>query len=117
MNADWIPWFLVLMAGINTCIANLMVKQSRLVAPDSSLASLLLSPWLIGGLVFLGINVVLYGKALDRLPVSVAYPVLTGFGFGLLTIFSYWFFGERLAINQWFGVVFIFAGIILISRS
>lgn len=117
MDENWLPWFLLLMAGVNTCIANLLMKHSRLVAPDPGLTSLLLSPWLMAGLVFLGINVVLYTKALDRLPVSVAYPVLTGFGFGLLTLSSYWLFGERLTGTQWFGVTLTFAGIILISRS
>ncbi|MDR1578249.1 MAG: hypothetical protein LBT86_08530 [Deltaproteobacteria bacterium] len=37
--------------------------------------------------IFFGINVILFAKALDKLPVSVAYPVFAGLGFLLATIF------------------------------
>ena len=117
MNFTLSAWSLVFAAGINTCIGNLLLKRSRLEAPDPGLLSLLFSPWLIGGLVFYGINVVLFAKALDKLPVSVAYPVLAGLGFGLITLTASWFFGERLGLNQYIGLGMILAGIIIMSCS
>ena len=102
---------------MNSCIGNLLLKRSRLEIPDSSLSNLLFSPWFIGGLVFYGINVVLFAKALEKLPVSVAYPALAGFGFALLVVAAGWFFGERLGLNQYVGLGMILAGIIIMSRS
>ncbi|MBD2413775.1 small multidrug resistance protein [Nostoc calcicola FACHB-389] len=116
MNFTLSAWGLVFIAGINTCIANLLLKRSRLEAPDPGLFSLLFSPWFIGGLVFFGINVIIFAKALDKLPVSAAYPVLSGMGFGLIAVGSNYFFGERLALNQYIGLAVILTGIIIMSR-
>lgn len=117
VNSVWVAWSLVLAAGVNSCIGNLLLKRSRLEAPDPSLFSLLFSPWFIAGLVFYGINVILFAKALDKLPVSAAYPVLAGMGFGLITIAGSYFFGERLGLNQYIGLGIILTGIIIMSRS
>ena len=111
------PWILVLAAGVNTCIGNLLLKQSRRVASDLSLLSMFFSPWFIGGIMFFGMNVILFTKALEKLPVSAAYPVLAGLGFGLLAISSSILFDERLNYNQWVGVAMILAGVIVLSRS
>lgn len=59
----------------------------------------------------------LFAKALDKLPVSAAYPVLAGLGFSLIAISGSWFFGERLGLNQYIGLGMILAGIIIMSRS
>jgi multidrug transporter EmrE-like cation transporter len=117
MNLNWDAWVLVFIAGINTCIGNLFLKQSRLVATDRSLFSMLFSPWFIGGLLFFGINVIIFTKSLDKLPVSIAYPVLAGLGFSLLAISGNLLFGERLVGSQLWGVALILAGIIIVSRS
>jgi multidrug transporter EmrE-like cation transporter len=117
MNFTWSPWILVFAAGINTCIGNLLLKRSRIEVTHPGLVSLLLSPWFISGLVFYGINVVLFAKALDILPVSAAYPVLAGMGFALIAISASWFFGERLGLGQWVGLGMILVGIIMMSRS
>lgn len=117
MNFNWDAWFLVFLAGINTCIGNLLLKKSRLVATDSSLFSLLFSPWFISGLFFFGINVIIFTKSLDKLPVSLAYPVLAGLGFSLLAITGNLFLDERLSTTQLWGVALILAGIIVVSKS
>jgi multidrug transporter EmrE-like cation transporter len=117
MNSTWVAWCFVFAAGINTCIANLLLKRSRLEVSDPGLVALFLSPWLLSALVFFGLNVILFTKALDKIPVSAAYPVLAGLGFSLLAISSSWFFGERLGFNQWLGISFILAGLIMTSRG
>jgi multidrug transporter EmrE-like cation transporter len=117
MNLIANPWSLVFLAGINTCIGNLLLKKSRLVATDSSLLSLIFSPWFIGGLLFFGVNVIIFTKSLDKLPVSVAYPVLAGLGFALLAVSGNWIFGERLGWSQFIGVGLILIGIIIVSKS
>lgn len=108
-------WLLVLAAGVNSCIGNLLLKQSRLAAREGGLVELLFSPWFLGGLAFYGINVILFAKALDHLPVSSAYPVLAGAGFALLGLASYWVFRERLGAVQIGGMALIVAGIFLLA--
>jgi len=118
ITSSWTAWLLVLVAGINSCIGNLLLKQSRLVTPKGSgLLNMFLSPWFIGGLVFYGINVVLFAKALDKLPVSVAYPALAGSGFAMLVFAADWCFEEHLTLNQYIGIAAIVFGIVMLSRS
>jgi len=115
-----LPWILVLAAGVNSCIGNLMLKQSRIVAQaagDAGLLTLLLSPWFLGGLAFYGVNVILFAKALDKLPVAAAYPVLAGVGFALLTVSASWFFGDSLGWKQYAGLVAILCGIVLMASQ
>ena len=115
MSPVQVSWLLVLSAGVNSCIGNVLLKQSRLVAKDGGLVELMFSPWFLGGLAFYGINVILFAKALDHLPVSAAYPVLAGAGFALLGLASFWLFRERLGAVQVAGMVLIVVGIFLLA--
>ncbi len=118
LASSQIAWLLVLAAGANSCIGNLLLKKSQLeAAPGEGFFALLLSPWFIGGLVFYGINVVLFAKALDELSVSVAYPVLAGSGFALLALSAAWIYGEQLSGTQYVGIGVILLGVILLARS
>ena len=116
VTSSLMAW-LLLAAGLNSCIGNLMLKQSRLVAPDGAFSSVVLSPWFWGGLTFYGINVVLFAKALEKLPVSIAYPVLAGTGFAMLVLAAHWIFDERLTANQYVSLIAIVIGIALLGRS
>lgn len=109
-------WGLLFIAALNNSIGSLLLKKSRLAASDPSLLLLLFSPWFLAGLCVYGINVVLFTKALEKLPVSQAYPVFAGLGFGLIALASHYFFGERFTLQQWVGLAFILCGIIVISR-
>jgi multidrug transporter EmrE-like cation transporter len=112
-----IAWGLVGLAAVNNAIGSLLLKKSRLVATDPGLLSLLFSPWFLAGLLFYATNVVIFAKALDKLPVSIAYPVLAGTGFGLIAIAGSFFFAERLGLNQWLGMGLILAGVIIVSAK
>lgn len=107
-------WILILLAGANSTIGNLMLKKSRESEYSSFLFSLL-DPWFIGGLIFYGFNVILFVKALEYLPVSSAYPVLFGFGFILLALSSNYFLGERISSLQLLGILLTLIGIFLLS--
>ncbi len=103
------------MAALNNAIGSLLLKQSRLGAAPG-LAGLLGSPWFWGGLMFYGVNVLIFAKALESLPVSVAYPVLAGLGFAAIALGGAIFFGERLAWSQVVGLMVLVAGIGLVAR-
>ena len=110
-------WTLVLIAGTLNCAGNLLLKQSRLQTSGLNLLDFLLSPWFLSGLACYGVNVIVFAMALDRLPISVAYPVLAGLGFMLIAILARWLFGETVSQIQWLGVSLILIGIILATRS
>ncbi len=116
MTGKLIGWGLVLIASVLNGSGSLLLKQSRLKATDDGLMGLLLNPWFIGGLACYGINVIFFAKALEKLPVSVAYPVLAGASLALITMVAAMVFHERMAPVHWGGAVFILIGIILITR-
>lgn len=117
MIALGFAWMLLILAGVISCVGNLLLKQSRLAAVEGGLKELLLSPWFIGGCAFYGVNVILFAKAMDRLPVNIAYPVLAGVNFALLAVSSALIFGERLGWMQGLGVAMIAAGILLAAAQ
>ena len=96
-------WSLLFIAALNNSIGSLLLKQSRLTASDPSLLKLITSPWFLAGLCVYGFNVILFTKALEKLPVSQAYPVFAGLGFGLIAVASHYLFGERFVLQQWVG--------------
>jgi multidrug transporter EmrE-like cation transporter len=108
---------LLLLAGLSSAAGNLMLKQSRLGAGGEGFVASLVSPWFIAGLACYAVNVVLFAKALDRLPVAIAYPVLAGVGFALLAIGSATIFGERLSPVQLGGSGAVLFGILLLARG
>lgn len=115
-SINWISWSLVLIAAINSGIGNLLLKKSRLEAPDPSLLTLLLSPWFMAAIIVYGINLIVFAKALDSLPVSTAYPVFAAIGFSLVALIGNLLLGERFGLNQMTGLGLIIAGIIIMSR-
>lgn len=117
MTSSTVAWALLIVAGANSCIGNLLLKKSRLVAVDGGLVEMMFSPWFIGGCAFYGVNVILFAKAMDRLPVNIAYPVLAGVNFGLLAVSSAIIFGERLGWLQGLGIGLIGAGIFLAASQ
>ena len=118
MNAIWNAWILICFAAVNNSLAAVLLKRSQFGAPPgSNLASLMFSPWFIGALVFYGANVLLFAKALERLPVSTVYPIYAGLAFGLVAIAGRYFFGERLDFGQYVGLAIILTGIIVTSRA
>jgi len=69
------------------------------------------------GVAFFGINLLLYAKALKTIPVAIAYPIMIGTTMSALTILGVLIFGERLAIRDLCGLVFVAGGIALFARA
>ncbi len=109
---------LVLAAGFNSCIGNLLLKWSRTsLPPDAGLIQGLASPAFLGGMFFYAVNVVLFAKALDAMDVSVAYPILAGAGFAMLLLASNHFFNEPITLQKTVGIGLIFLGIFISARA
>jgi multidrug transporter EmrE-like cation transporter len=116
---------LVLNAG-----ANLMIRfgmraidlelagASALDGGLPGLIRLLLRHWVVlVGLACFAANVVFYAYALQKLPISAAYPVMVTGGFVIIVIVAGVILKERLTAAQWVGVTAIMIGVVLVARD
>lgn len=79
-------------------------------------AKLIANPPILAGLGCYGVSVVVWVLALSRVPVSVAYPMLS-VGY-IVNAFAAWMlFGESLAAQKLIGIGFIIVGVFLVARS
>jgi multidrug transporter EmrE-like cation transporter len=53
---------------------------------------------------------------LSRVPVSVAYPLLS-VGYVVNAIAAHYLFGETVSVQRWLGIGFIVVGVWLVARS
>jgi multidrug transporter EmrE-like cation transporter len=110
------PWLLMAISACCNSAGSMLLKQSRLAAVNSGFWVTLFSPWFLAALGIYSTGLLLFAKALDHLPVSIAVPFSTGVGFILTTVLSHYLFGERLMVNQLAALSLILAGVIVITR-
>ena len=73
-------------------------------------------PHILGGLACYGISVVVWIMALSRVPVSMAYPMLS-IGYVVNAMAAYWLLGESLSALRVAGIFVVILGVFLIARS
>ena len=73
------------------------------------------NPFIVGGMVCYAFSLVVWIMGLSRVPVSVAYPMLS-IGYVVSAVAAYFLFGEVLGPSRWLGLGFIVIGVILMSR-
>ncbi|MBN2196158.1 MAG: hypothetical protein JW751_25305 [Polyangiaceae bacterium] len=79
---------------------------------------LLFRHWiLLVGLVCFASNIVFYSFALQKLAISVAYPIMVVGGFAIIVIVAGALMSERLTTIQWVGVAAILFGMTLVAKD
>lgn len=79
---------------------------------------LVLRHWiLLLGLGCFAANVVFYAFALQKLQISVAYPIMVTVGFAIIAVVAGWKLGESLSTVQWVGVGAILVGVTLVASD
>jgi multidrug transporter EmrE-like cation transporter len=73
-------------------------------------------PHIMGGLACYVVSVVVWIMALSRVPVSIAYPMLS-IGYIVNAIAAFYLFDEPLAGQKLLGIGFIVIGVWLVARS
>jgi len=68
------------------------------------------------GLVCYVISVGVWMMALARVPVSVAYPMLS-IGYVVNAFAAYYWFGEPLGVQKLVGIAVIVVGVVIVGRS
>jgi len=74
------------------------------------------SPFILAGLGCYVVSVVVWILALSRVPVSVAYPMLS-VGYIVNAVAAWMLFGESLGAQKLVGIGFIVVGVFLVARS
>lgn len=80
------------------------------------IASLLLSPFILGGLALYGIATVLWLFILTKVPLSIAYPIQS-LAYVFAVFGAYFIFNEQLSFAKIAGVLLIVLGVSLIGFS
>jgi multidrug transporter EmrE-like cation transporter len=74
------------------------------------------NPFIAGGLACYVVSVVVWIMALSRVPVSVAYPMLS-IGYVVNAFAAWMLFGESITAQKLAGIGFIVVGVFLVARS
>jgi multidrug transporter EmrE-like cation transporter len=103
---------LLLKAGTNR-IGEFAFTLENLVPVGLKVAA---SPFVLGGLACYAVSVVVWIMALSRVPVSIAYPMLS-IGYIVNAGAAWILFGESLTAQKLVGIGFIIVGVWLVARS
>jgi multidrug transporter EmrE-like cation transporter len=68
------------------------------------------------GIACYAVSVFVWILGLSRVPVSVAYPMLS-LGYVVNAIAAHYLFGEAVTFQRWLGIGFIIVGVYLVARS
>ncbi|HTJ96191.1 MAG TPA: EamA family transporter [Rhodocyclaceae bacterium] len=103
---------LLLKAGTNA-VGQFAFHADNIIPVGLKLA---LQPYILGGMACYGISLVIWIMALSRVPVSIAYPMLS-IGYLINAFVAHFWFGEALVAQKLLGIGFIVIGVVLITRS
>jgi len=110
--------WLLLLACLLTCLGQVAQKFAveRWRGASLSWLSKLRSPWLWLALLALGAGLLVWLLVLQRLPVSIAYPMLS-LNFVIITLIARFVFREPVDAQHWFGVVLVIGGVALLGQQ
>jgi multidrug transporter EmrE-like cation transporter len=103
---------LLLKAGTNA-VGHFAFHAGNIVPVGLKLA---LQPYILGGVACYAVSLVVWIMALSRVPVSIAYPMLS-IGYVISAFIAYHWFGEPLSAQKLLGIGLIIIGVVLVTRS
>ena len=103
---------LLLKAGTNA-VGHFEFTVANLLPVGTKIA---LEPHILGGMLCYVVSLGVWIMGLSRVPVSIAYPMLS-VGYVLNALAAWHLFGESLTAQKLVGIGFIIAGVFLVTRS
>jgi multidrug transporter EmrE-like cation transporter len=103
---------LLLKAGTNA-VGHFEFQTSNIVPVGLQLA---FQPYILSGMVCYAISLVVWIMALSRVPVSIAYPMLS-IGYVINALIAWHWLGEAISGQKLLGISFIILGVVLITKS
>ena len=73
-------------------------------------------PWIVGGMLCYGISLIVWIMGLSRVPVSIAYPLLS-LGYVINAVMAHYLLGESVNLQRMVGISFIILGVFIVARS
>ena len=70
----------------------------------------------VAGVACYMVSLLVWILGLSRVPVSVAYPMLS-LGYVINAVAAYYLFGETVTVTRWLGIGFIILGVWLVART
>ena len=104
-------YLLIVLASLLSCGGQLCQKQATYKRSMRHLFG-----WLAFSAVLLGSALLLWLLVLQRIPVSVAYPMLS-LNFIFITLAARFIWHERISLRHWLGVVLIITGISILGGA
>jgi small multidrug resistance pump len=95
----------------------LLLKLSNADPTRFSVGGFSLSPWVLAAVVCYGLNFLTFANLLRSMHVSMAYPIVVGCSFVLITLGGALLFGEALTLRHVLGWVAILAGVTVLAGS
>ncbi len=74
------------------------------------------NPYILSGMAAYGVSLVVWIMALSRVPVSIAYPMLS-IGYVINAFIAWHWFGEALSLEKLAGIGLIILGVYVITRT
>lgn len=103
---------LLLKAGTNA-VGHFEFSAQNILPVGMKLA---FEPHIAGGLACYVVSVAVWIVGLSRVPVSIAYPMLS-VGYIVNAVAAWYLFGESLTAQKLAGIAFIVCGVFLVARS
>jgi len=103
---------LLLKAGTNTLGVITLTRDNW----TDMLARMATQGHFIAGAALYAISLVVWIFGLSRVPVSIAYPMLS-LGYIVNAVAAHYLFGETVSVTRWLGIGFIVLGVWLVARS
>lgn len=103
---------LLLKAGTNVLGVITLTRDNW----TGELGRMAVEPHFIGGVVCYGVSLIVWILGLSRVPVSIAYPILS-LGYVINAIGAQYLLGESVTLGRWIGIGFIVLGVWLVARS
>jgi len=103
---------LLLKAGTNVLGVISLTRENWL----EQATRMAVQPHFIAGAACYGVSLVVWIIGLSRVPVSIAYPMLS-LGYVINAIAAHYLLGESVTLARWLGIGFIVLGVWLVAKS
>lgn len=102
---------LIILASLLSCAGQLSQKQAALCHSRRKVIQ-----WLLLSVAFLGLGMLVWLVVLQRVDVSIAYPMLS-LNFIFITLAAALIWKETIPLRHWIGVATIIVGILLLGGA
>ena len=111
-------YILLTIAFTANAAANILIKAGmRELDGRTGLMDYASNGYLWGGVTSFGVALIFYSLTLAKMPLAIAYPLMTAFGFVIVLLASAFLFGEKLGPMQYGGLALILVGVVLAARG